>query len=191
MELPTLIGISGKARNGKDTAGAFLCDAHGYKRFAFADPLKQMAYDIDPRIDAIHGLRWLVDQMGWEEAKNIPEVRRFLQALGRAARDNLDKGVWIRATMRDVDRHIKDGGKALITDMRYENETEAVAKRDGFLLRIERPGFLETGDDLSETALDDYDEWDGVVVNDGTVHDLAVAIDDLLQPAQVSAETSA
>lgn len=174
---PKLIGISGKAQHGKDTLGKMLVENHGYTRFAFADPLKEMAYRIDPMISGTQSLAWLVDQMGWEEAKKIPEVRRFLQYLGHGAREVLDKGVWIRRTMRDVDAMIKEGHRVVITDMRYLNEVDAVIKRNGYVVRVNRPDAGPTGDDLSETALDGYDDWDVLFLNHSTIENLAHRVD--------------
>lgn len=189
MSLPSIIGISGKAQHGKDTVATILAEEYGYRRFAFADALKRIAYDTDPMIDAIHSMQWLVDQMGWDEAKKIPEVRSYLQRLGAAARNNLDKGVWIRAAMRGVDDFVKDGGKAVITDMRYQNEHAALFKRGAFLLRVERPGLVD-GTHLSETDLDDS-EFSAVITNDGTIQDLVHAVCATFDPAQGEDEADA
>lgn len=37
----SIIGITGRKFNGKDTLGEYLVEHHGYKRFAFADALKE------------------------------------------------------------------------------------------------------------------------------------------------------
>jgi len=37
---PRLIGFAGKARSGKDTAGAYLVDNYNFLRYSFAQPLK-------------------------------------------------------------------------------------------------------------------------------------------------------
>ena len=36
------MGISGKKRSGKDTVAKYLVEQHGYKRYGFADPMKEM-----------------------------------------------------------------------------------------------------------------------------------------------------
>lgn len=166
-----LIGLSGKARAGKDTVGDMLVADYGFKKFSFAEPLKAIAYDLDPMIDSIHSLGFLVDQMGWHEAKKIPEVRRTLQDLGSAARRHLDKGVWVRPAMQAIDAHIKDGGSAVITDLRHVNEAEAVLKRGGAVIRIERPG-TENGGHETETNLDDF-EFTYTLHNDRTFYELS------------------
>ncbi|WP_069752952.1 hypothetical protein [Streptomyces sp. EN16] len=144
------IGIIGRARVGKDTAGQWLVDNRGYRRIGFADPLKEAALKVDPLIEQIDmaflgvdehpdvRLSELVRKYGWEEAKEAPEVRRFLQELGAAVRA-IDEDFWLRAAMKRVQEANESGVPAVITDVRYPNEAASL-KRAGFhLVYIERP----------------------------------------------------
>ncbi|HET9691813.1 MAG TPA: hypothetical protein VFP61_11725, partial [Acidimicrobiales bacterium] len=54
-----IIALSGYARAGKDTVAEILAD-HGYRRAAFADPLKQVLADLDPPLDSPH---WTLAQL--------------------------------------------------------------------------------------------------------------------------------
>jgi hypothetical protein len=127
---PHLIGLSGRARHGKDTAAAALVEHRGFTRYAFADRMKAYLYALDPQVvldlsdwphvmkaapksparDRLHGRRIarlsdLVDGLGWEIAKEIREVRRLLQALGtEAGRAILGEDVWVDATFREISR---------------------------------------------------------------------------------------
>ncbi|MFF1684497.1 MULTISPECIES: hypothetical protein [unclassified Streptomyces] len=147
------IGIIGRARVGKDTAGQWLVDNRGYRRVAFADPLKEAALGLDPIIEQRRdidedgeevaynvGLRWLVDDHGWEAAKDtFPEVRRILQELGASIRA-IDPEFWLRAALTKVTAANEGGVPCVITDVRYPNEAESL-KRAGFrLVHINRPG---------------------------------------------------
>jgi len=40
MTLPRIIGFTGPARSGKDTAAEYVITNFGYKRYSFAMPLK-------------------------------------------------------------------------------------------------------------------------------------------------------
>jgi hypothetical protein len=51
----------------------------------------------------------------------------------------------------------------IITDLRFPNELEAIKKRNGLTIRINRPG-LEENNHISETALDNAD-FDYVIDN--------------------------
>jgi hypothetical protein len=84
----------------------------------------------------------------------------------------LGDDVWVDALYSDH----KDAAGLVVTDVRFPNEAEAVAKRGGVMIRVERPGVGPTKDKhgrahVSETALDDW-PFDHVLVNDGSVDDL-------------------
>ncbi|MFD5161037.1 hypothetical protein ACFWMJ_23660 [Streptomyces hawaiiensis] len=138
------IGIIGRARSGKDTAGKWLVDGRGYRRLAFADALKEAALRVDPLIPVHDGQYWrltdLAKSVGWEYAKNTyPEVRRILQELGSAMRA-VDLDIWIRPVLAAAIEANDAGVPVVVTDVRYPNEVEAL-KRSGFrFLHIDRPG---------------------------------------------------
>ncbi|CAM5388007.1 hypothetical protein ACTFBT_01225 [Streptomyces microflavus] len=144
------VGIIGRARVGKDTAGQWLVDNRGYRRIGFADPLKEAALKLDPLIEQIDmaylavderpdvRLSDLVGSYGWEEAKEAPEVRRILQELGAAVRA-IDEDFWLRAAMARVQEANEAGVPAVITDVRYPNEAASLRRAGFHLVYIERP----------------------------------------------------
>lgn len=167
------IGIIGRARVGKDTAGAWFVENRGYRRIAFADPLKEAALKLDPIVwgystdgystDYV-SLSEVVEWDGWERAKATPEVRRILQELGAAIRA-IDPEFWIRAALAKVQTANEAGVPAVITDVRYPNEVASL-KRAGFhLVYIDRPGVPRL-DHESEGALTE-DDADYLIHNDG------------------------
>jgi hypothetical protein len=182
------IAFIGKMRSGKDTAAARLCEAHGYTRLAFADPVRELALSLDPIIYAVDGgdmshtpyrLSDVVAQLGWEDAKQIPEVRRVLQSAGQGVRD-LDPSFWIFELLRKYRAAKPD--PIVITDVRYRNEARTLRKRGFRLVRIVRPvATLASGSaatHASETDLDDY-PCDVVIDNSGSLADLHAAVDAL------------
>lgn len=171
-----LIGLIGKARAGKDTFARALVERHGFKRYAFADPLKRSILHLDPYIPAtpmpgdpapIRPIRLshYVEAMGWELAKDNPEVRRLLQDHGVSIREHVDGLAWVTATMTPVAKTRADGTPVVITDVRFPNEVEAIREAGGQLVRIWRPGQPDTGGHVSENALNDY-RADHTVYND-------------------------
>ena len=66
----------------------------------------------------------------------------------------------------------------IITDTRFENELEAVKKRGGITIRVNRPG-LTKSNHLSETSLDSA-EFDYEIDNNGTISDLIDKIRNIL-----------
>ena len=172
MSLPD-IALMGRARSGKDTAAGHLVRHHGYRRLAFADPLKDMALEINPLIPAEHGehvpLRPLIEDAGWEYAKvRYPEVRRILQHVGQSIRDR-DPDYWVSLLMRDVEAAGWMGTPVVVTDVRYPNEADALINAGFRLVRILRPSLpaQPAGEHESETALDGFPA-DAVIWNDTT-----------------------
>ncbi|MEU0860621.1 hypothetical protein ABZ352_35440 [Streptomyces griseofuscus] len=167
------IGIIGRARVGKDTAGEWFVNERGYRRVAFADPLKEAALRLDPIIwedpcaDVTARLAETVRRIGWERAKDaFPEVRRILQELGAAIR-GLDEDFWLRQALKKTVEHNDAGVPVVITDVRYRNEAEALRRAGFHLVYIERPGVPELTHE-SEGALTD-DDANSVIYNSGSI----------------------
>lgn len=148
-----LVGMVGYAQAGKDTFARFM----GWRRMAFADKLKQVALECNPRFVSPMGLSQplatIVSLYGWEYAKKVPGVREFLQNLGLAIRDHVNYSAWVDATMRDLDPNVN----TVITDVRFPNEVKAVRDRGGFIVRIQREGHGPVNGHVSEQLQVDPD----------------------------------
>ncbi len=131
-----LIGVTGYAQHGKDTVAAALVEDFGYVRVSFADPLKQLAYELNPNIPGIGRLQSIVDTDGWEAAKGWPEVRRILQVLGTSARAILGEDVWVNAA--DIKVLEAAPRPVVLSDVRFPNEAAYVLKNSGQLWRVLR-----------------------------------------------------
>lgn len=172
-----IIGLSGYARSGKDSVAKVLVEEYGYTRLAFADTLREALYALDPMVTDDPDINWsisgLVKAMGWDRAKTgYPQVRTLLQRLGtEVGRDLIHPNVWVDATFAKM----RDGGKYVISDVRFPNEADAVKQWGGEIWRIMRPDTGPANDHPSETALDDYLP-DVRLYNDGTLDDLTVAV---------------
>ena len=132
-----VIGITGHARNGKDTAGGLLVSEYGFTRVALADAVRSMALAIDPYVSGGNiRLHHMVNNLGWEESKKAPEVRRLLQAIGtEGVRDHIGDDSWIRAAKSTID---KTPGPVVVTDVRFPNEADAIHAWGGDLWRVVR-----------------------------------------------------
>lgn len=181
------IALWGKARSGKDTVAARLCEAHGYTRLAFADPLKDMALSVDPFVTTVAGqpvrLSEVVKLHGWDGAKSIfPEVRRLLQHMGQTVRER-DRSFWIRTLLRSA---VMISGPIVVTDVRYPNEFKAMQRAGFQMVQIRRPAALRCtlADSMSqhesETALDDFTST-LTLTNDRDIPALHLAVDYALQ----------
>lgn len=167
-----LIGLAGAARSGKDTAASFLVGL-GWQRKAFADPVREMLYRLNPvLIDPLSEagtttVAYEVDNHGWEYTKSeFPEVRGYLQRCGtEAGRQVIGEDVWVDALFRGH----RAWGPTVITDVRFPNEAQAIKERGGFVVQVVRPDqpLIDDADHVSERALDGW-AFDETVLNDGT-----------------------
>ena len=179
----TLIGLTGKIGSGKDTVGAILTETYNYRRVAFADSLKKLAYDLNPIVfehtteEGLCSVRLqeFVDSQGWEAAKrDNTEVRRTLQALGVAARDNLGYNVWVDAVRSQL---VEAENPVVVTDVRFPNEAQIITHLGGSVYRVVRPGY--DGDShATETALDKYEF--PTIDNSGSIEDLHLIVADIV-----------
>lgn len=191
--MTNLIGLSGYAQSGKDTAALTLIEL-GYERRAFADKLKALALYLNPIVDAhVEGygycdlgccgpeveLELLASKLGtevdWDRAKRHDEVRSLLQRLGVGAREILGDSVWIDAALHGLPDSTKN---VVVTDLRFRNEADAIRGIGGKVFRVERAGVGPVNGHVTETALDDYD-FDAVIYNNGTIEDLHVMVRNL------------
>ncbi len=173
------VALIGQARSGKDTVGSRLVERYGYTRLAFADPLKEMAIDINPYVPTVPGvcvrLASLIADVGWEYAKeHYPEVRRILQHTGQTVRDR-DPDYWVRVLVR---RMLDTPGPIVVTDVRYPNELETLRNYGFRTVRIIRPSLGDPDLHESENALEHYD-CGVTVMNHGTLDDLRAHADTL------------
>ena len=197
-----IIGVSGYSGSGKDLVGTMI------QFLASRNTTKVSLEDIlDFPINHEY---WLEEQSGWEIKKwagklktiasmltGIPvekfedqqfkktdlgpewdmTVRDFLQKLGTdAVRDGLHSNAWVNALMSDYTNE----SKWVITDTRFPNEAEAIRKKDGIMIRVERSGVKPINNHPSETGLDDY-TFDHVIKNNGSIEDLLLKVKSILQ----------
>lgn len=160
---PNVIGFGHLARVGKDSAAEALVRRAGYRRLAFADPLKAVALDVFPT------LRERVETWGWDRVKTTDwSVRPMLQRLGLAVRDHLGSDIWLDAALSKME----PGRRYVISDVRFKNEAQRILDIGGVVYRIDRPGVGPANEHISEMELAEWDGWTGVVVNDGTLSEL-------------------
>ncbi len=175
-----IVGLGHAARTGKDTVAGILVERHGFTRVAFADALRSLVYDIDIVC------AWMVDDFGgWDAAKvGAPTlVRDPLVKIGSACRQHVGEDVWINALAAKLEA----GRDYVIPDLRYPNEAEwikygAVIDHSsvfGVAVKITRPG-VDPLDNIADQALADFDGWDCIISNDGSVDDLAAKADGLV-----------
>jgi len=135
-----LVGICGFAGCGKNT---FAEEFHffGYKEYAFAAPVKAVceeAFGV--------GLIYFTDR----DMKEVPHPfwkispREMAQKVGTELfREHFGQDFWLKRMelqfIRDFDS--KEEVKAVITDVRFQNEAQWILDNDGVLVHLTRPGY--------------------------------------------------
>jgi len=166
-----IIGLTGYAQSGKDTVAKILVDNYGYTRVAFADKIRELLYEMAPKVvlgyDTHSNVQLMVDSFGWDKAKTNPEIRAMLQKLGMGARKVFGDDFWIKQALAPALKN----EKIVVTDVRFTNEANMVTHFGGQIWRVKRLGVEAVNDHISESEMDDY-KVDQIFVNNGTIEDL-------------------
>lgn len=123
-----------------------------------------------------------VDELSESIKNNICSTwvsfRLILQYFGtEVGRNTLGQNFWVNSTFQN---YHKDS-YWICPDLRFPNELEAIKSRGGLLIRIERPGLDLSDQHSSETSLNDYKNWDEVIVNDSTLEDLREKVKEIVK----------
>lgn len=182
-----IISITGKIGSGKDTIADIIMQYtpyHDWEIKKFAGKLKDIAEILSgvPKIN-FEDQEFKKQDMGPEWGMTY---RDLLQKLGtEAMRNGLHENVWVNALFADYHFNIEEDEQMpnwLITDCRFPNELEAVKTHKGITIKVIRDSGNTIGTThASETALDDYTEWDYVVDNNGSIEDLKTQVFSILE----------
>lgn len=167
-----IYGFAGRKRSGKDTAAQILIEA-GLKKIALADGVRSSVEILDPYFisnDGSKTRRWSEIGHTWESVKDSEwseEARRLLQVLGTdLGRGFYSENFWVD---RFLDRVGQTDVDVVCTDVRFQNEVDAITSAGGVVILVTRPG-------LEEVDLHESEKLDIIpthtVLNDGTVGDL-------------------
>jgi hypothetical protein len=164
-----LIGLTGKARCGKDTIADVLVEDHGFTRVAFADPLKLA-------VGSILGMNAAtLEEFKDNELDFLDGVtpRRMLQTLGTEwGRETIHPEIWIRIAREKIQLLQEMGNhNIVITDVRFDNEAELLALESGVVFQVVRPGGPEVEGHASEEGVSSQ-LCNGVIYNTGTKEEL-------------------
>jgi hypothetical protein len=167
-----IIGLCGLAGSGKDSVSAILSRRHGFAYISFAGPIYQAVSEITGLAPAQLKDRGLKEQP-------IPWLgkspRELLQTLGTEwGRQMVNQDIWIKLAMRRAAEY----ERVAITDVRFENEAEAIEAAGGQVWLVERPGAGlagAAGGHSSEAGIPGH-LVNQVVRNIGTLDDLEEAV---------------
>lgn len=154
-----------KARSGKDTAAEYISRKIGveFVNVKFTTKLYDTMYLVQ-------------NFLGLPQEKDP----KLLQWLGTDYGRAIDPDFWVKRTEVPVDM------AAVVTDLRFPNEADHLKKLGFVLIKVNRPDRPIDRDPthISETALDNYEGWDYIIDNTGTLEDFHQKLDILLEKIQ-------
>lgn len=132
-----IIGLVGKAGAGKTTIAKHLEQHHGFKRMAFADPLKQMLIKAgmcthdECYVQKTEMSRWLLQKIGTDIFRMQVNPRFWIDLA-------------IEEACRIMDSIGDDAVKIVFDDVRFTEEAEAIlSDLGGILVKVERMGHVD------------------------------------------------
>tara|TARA_B100000945_G_scaffold321066_1_gene333649 strand:+ start:8 stop:601 length:594 start_codon:yes stop_codon:yes gene_type:complete len=148
-----MIGICAQSRMGKDTFADNLINLQkGWNKTSFASELKKLISTyFDISIDEIE------EYKAKEELHpnlNL-KVRHTLQLIGETFR-TVSPDVWVNSAMRSIHN---DMNKIIFTDVRHNNEMDAILNKNGLLILLGRTKYLNIDPHPSESSLKDAIIW--------------------------------
>jgi len=157
-----IIGLAGKKRCGKDSVAAYLCAYYGFHQDSFAAPIRTFVAslcgytlnELEAMKEEIHPLFGI-------------SPREMMQTLGTEwGRDRISKTVWLDSLI-----HRLKNRRTVISDIRFDNEAEAIRKLGGTIIHLCRKGNEDTDDHASEAGIKVLEE-DIYLPNNGTLVEL-------------------
>lgn len=162
LENIKIIGISGKIGSGKTTLQRALMEKYPqFERRSFAENVRR-------NVSLLTGID--IQNMRTSEQKNTivqgynKTLGQLLQDVGEGLREKVHKDVWVESLFSTFD----ESSFWIIDDLRYENEIQKIKSLGGVCIRLNgdpmevRKNSTRNLDHSSETALDEYTEFDMV-----------------------------
>lgn len=144
------------------------------KIYNFADNLKRVCIDVlglterqcygtDNEKNTLTKFNWSDMPSTENKASSPMTAREVMQYVGTDFFRKIYPNVWVDSTIRKIETEAPD--LAVIVDCRFPNETKGVKDAGGKVIRLTRDMFKGQDMHASETALDDYDDFDAIIDN--------------------------
>ena len=173
-----IIGITGRKYNGKDTLGNLFVNNYGYKKLAYADPLKEACRCIFNFTDEqLYGDKKEIDDEFWHVTP-----RKVLQYVGtdmfrthiKNVIPHVENNIWVEVVKKQILDGLKNdpNAKFVITDVRFPNEAKMLQDLGGIVVRVKRDSVnTETDTHASELMIENL-EVNHEILNNGTIDEL-------------------
>lgn len=177
-----IIGLTGKARSGKDTIADYLAKHHMLDVISFAQPVKAgviAAFGLEP------------DKPDEDREQVIPHIgkskRELYQLFGTEfGRDMIDHDIWVKMAQHNLNKarnapyYYTDWQGAVFTDVRFDNEAEFIKRNGGIIIEVIRDNAPKVRAHVSEEGINEQ-FIDYVIFNNGTIDELHAEVDSILK----------
>lgn len=180
LDIFPIIGLTGKARSGKDTVADYMVTNYGVSKVGFADELKvKVMEDFNLSWEQIYG-----NDKEKIVMKYLKTPREILQHMGTEAYRAMYDDFWVEKLYNKlVSGKVKTSGGIVITDVRFPNEVKFIKDIGGVVIQIIRENKDEINgikNHSSESSLDNQ-MFDLVLENNGTIIELYDSIYELFK----------
>jgi len=143
------------------------------KKYSFAGPLKEISHGLfglthdqchgtDEQKNTLTNIRWGDLPTKNKKPKNKKmTAREFLQYFGTDVCRAMYEDIWVDRCIADI--KFEQPLLAIVDDCRFPNEANAIQKAGGKVIRLTRSPHKDSH--KSESALDDWDNFDAVIDN--------------------------
>lgn len=165
---PIIFVVAGKANSGKDTTCELI------NNYVMLKNLKSVNLQFSSYIKM-----YAKKISGWNGNEDT-KPRSLLQELGtEVIRNKIDNNFFIKRIIGDITVYSYYCDVITISDARLPEELDGIKNsfKNVFKVRIERPNFENSLNSnerkhITEVGLDNYSDYDFIIVNDGTIEDL-------------------
>ncbi|MBS7457687.1 adenylate kinase [Coralloluteibacterium stylophorae] len=148
-----IIGITGKARTGKDTLAEYLVSDHGYVRIGFADPIREFVAELTGfSVEQLMDSSLKEQPIDWLGGKS---PRELMQTLGTEwGRQMVHEDLWLLVAHMRV-RAARQAGApgVVISDVRFDNEAQFVQELGGRVVGLTRAEAQSVSAHVSESGV--------------------------------------
>ena len=177
-----IVAFGHRRFTGKDTCATYLKTEHVLHnkrahvlKVGFGSLLKEMCH-------TLYGWAGLQGEDYYEQ--HPQEKETILPAIGKSVRDiwiefgttvcrSIYDNTWLDVIFRGLKCDL-----LLIKDLRFPNEAEAIRKHKGILIRVDR-NEAPMCDDVADSALKDWTDWDYVISNNSDHKELYARVKEI------------
>jgi hypothetical protein len=202
ITVPIAIAGSG-TRAGKDTVANMIERRGPYVKFNVSDALNKFLIQQNSYVQVPAGMvpegtaqymRYadVIEAIGYEDAKDIPDVRRLLRTSGTdAARGTFGMGIWNIPVAEKLTQIAAEGHSGIVAGVRYHEDWEPVKAAGGVLIYVQRDNDGKDVTDHSSENSISQDDADYVIFNSSNLKNLEVLVRQVVNRIEYKARLAA